>query len=196
MESEVSTRNGLYGFEFRDVDQRRVPEEERKTYEIKALWQRNHEIIRLAVLGYKQVEIAEILNIHPQTVSNTLNSNLGQLKTSDLRLEKDDEVRKITERVRVLTKKALDVYDEILTNESGRASLKEQKETADTVVLEMSGLRVPTRVQSQSTHSFLTKEELDQFKQRAITAARESGMIVDVEPEKVPEEEEKVEQTA
>ena len=43
----VETRNGLYGFEFRDVDLRRAAEGERKSYDIKQLWQRNHEILNL-----------------------------------------------------------------------------------------------------------------------------------------------------
>ena len=33
----VQTRDGLYGFEFREVDQRRVDPAERKRYEIKQL---------------------------------------------------------------------------------------------------------------------------------------------------------------
>ena len=88
MEDVIQTRNGLYGFEFLEEDQRRVPQEERKVYDVKQMWQRTHEIVNLAARGYKNVEIAEILNIHPQTVSNTLNGKLGQLKLSELRKER------------------------------------------------------------------------------------------------------------
>jgi predicted transcriptional regulator len=179
---EIQTRNGLYGFEFRDVDLRRKDEGERKTYEIKALWQRNHEIVNLAARGFKQVDIAKILNIDPQTVSNTLNSRLGTLKLSDIRQERDAEAKVVNEKIRVLTNKALAVYHEIFDNESGAATIKDQKEVADTVLLELSGLRAPTRVQSQSIHTVLTKEELTEFKNRAIEAARESGMIVETGP--------------
>ncbi|MBU2395666.1 MAG: hypothetical protein KKH70_20220, partial [Gammaproteobacteria bacterium] len=59
---DVQTREGLYGFDFREVDLRRVAEgEEKKTYNIKQLWQRSHEIINLAAQGFKNVDIAEIL---------------------------------------------------------------------------------------------------------------------------------------
>lgn len=177
----VQTREGLYGFEFRDVDQRRS--EERKTYDIKALWQRNHEIINLAARGFKGTEIAEILNIHPQTVSNTLNSELGQRKLSELRLGRDEEAKKTCEKIRVLTDKALSVYHEIFDDDSGESSLKDKKAVADTVALELSGLRAPTRIQNQSVNMTLTREELEGFKKRGIEAAREAGMIVDVEPE-------------
>ena len=178
----VQTRNGLYGFEFRDRDLRRAPEGERKTYEIKSLWQRNHEIINLAARGFKQTEIAEILNITPHTVSATLNSELGQKKLSEIRYERDLDAKKVSERIRVLTNKALDVYDKIFNDESGEMGLKEKKETADTVVLELSGLRAPTKIQSQSISTVLTPEELEAFKQRGMQTIE--GNVIEEEKER------------
>jgi predicted transcriptional regulator len=185
--SDTLVRNGLYGFEFRDIDERRVSREERKTYDIKQLWQRHHEIVNLAARGFKQTEIAEILNIDPQTVSNTLNSQLGQEKLSDIRLERDAEAKKISEKIRILTNKALQTYHEIFDDESGECGLKDKMKVADTVLLELSGLRVPTRVQAHHITTTLTQEELEEFKERGIKAAKEAGMIVEVEPEKLEE---------
>jgi DNA-binding CsgD family transcriptional regulator len=71
-DAEVQTRNGLYGFEFREPDKRRKSAEERKTYDIKQLWQRNHEIVNLAAMGYKGTEIAKILNINQQLVTHLI----------------------------------------------------------------------------------------------------------------------------
>ena len=178
----VQTRQGLYGFDFRDVDDRRVPEGgERKTYEIKALWQRNHEIVSLAARGFKGTEIAEILNIHPQTVSNTLNSELGEHKLSELRLGRDEDTKKVTEKIRVLTNKALDVYHEIFDDESGEASLKDKKALADTVALELSGLRAPTKIHNLSASYTLTKKEIESFKARGAKAVQESNVVIDAE---------------
>jgi predicted transcriptional regulator len=185
--SETLVRNSLYGFEFLEKDERRVDKEERKTPEIKQMWQRSHEIVNLAARGFKNVEIAEILNISPQTVSNTLNSELGERKLSEIRLERDAETKKIHEKVRVLTNKALQVYHEIFDDASGECGLKDKAKVADTVLLELSGLRAPTRLQGHMVHTVLTPEELDTFKQRGIAAAREAGKIVDIEPEPEPE---------
>lgn len=176
----VQTRNGLYGFEMRDVDRRRVPVGERKVYDIKQLWQHNHEIINLAVRGFKGSEIAKILNLDPQTVSNTLNSELGQHKLSDMRLERDEETKKVSEKIRKLTDKALETYNKIFDDESGELGLKDKGNFATSFLNEMSGLRAPTRIQSQSVHTTLTAEELEEFKTRGIKAARASGLIVDV----------------
>lgn len=172
----IQTRKGLYGFEYREPDRRRS--DERKSPNIKSLWQRNHEVVNLAARGFKNVEIAEILNIHPQTVSNTLNSELGERKLSELRESRDEEAKKVQEKIRVLTNKALDVYHQIFDDDSGECSLKDKKAAADTVALELSGLRAPTRVQSQSVSMHLTTEELEAFKQRGMKAAAESGMKI------------------
>jgi len=181
MATEIKNRNNLYGFEYIDEDRRRKPEGERKTYNIKQLWQRNHEIVNLAARGFKNVEIAEILNIDPQTVSNTLNSDLGQHKLSDIRLERDEEAKKISEKIRVLTDKALNIYHEIFDDESGELGLKDKGNFATSFLNEMSGLRAPTRIQSQSVSTVLTAEELAKFKERGIRAAKASGLVVDIE---------------
>lgn len=173
----VESRNGLYGFEFRDIDKRRV--EERSTYDIKQLWQRSHEIVNLSARGFKNVEIADILNITPATVSNTLNGELGQRKLSEIRLCRDDEAKKVTEKIRVLTNKALQTYHEIFDDETGEATIKDRKSVADTVLLELSGLRAPTKHISAN----LTSEEIEAFKHRGKVAAEQEGVVIDVEPE-------------
>lgn len=180
-EIEPQTRNGLYGFEMREQDLRRADEGQRKTYEIKQMWQRSHEIVNMAARGIKQVDIAKILNIDPMTVSNTLNSQLGEEKLAVIRQSRDEEAKIVSEKIRVLTNKAINVYHEIFDDESGNVSLMNKKEVADTVMLELSGLRVPTKVQSNSVHAFLNSDELEDFKKRGIEAARESGMIVEAE---------------
>ena len=188
-ESQIQTRNNLYGFDYLEPDQRRRKKEaEPLAYEIKQLWQRSHEIVNLSARGYKNKEIAQILNISPVTVSNTLNGKLGQYKLSEIRQDRDMETKKTVEKIRVLTDKALNVYHETFDNESGEATLKDRKSVADTVVLELSGLRVPTRVQSHSVHTTLTKDEIESFKERGTKAAHDSGIVIDVTPDNGDEE--------
>ena len=183
MSGEVQTRKGLYGFDFREPDKRRV--DNRKTYEIKSLWQRSHEIINLAARGYKNLDIADILGITPATVSNTLNSELGERKLSDIRFGRDEEAKKTSEKIRVLTNKALQTYHDIFDDESGESNLKDKKAVADTVVLELSGLRAPTKIHSVSASYTLTDEELENFKKRGLEAAREAGIAIEAEVKEV-----------
>src|SRR5574343_475754 len=54
-----------------------IPQENRK-YQIQHLWERHHQIKRLAIMGLTHKEIAKELEITPVTVSNVLNSDLMQ----------------------------------------------------------------------------------------------------------------------
>jgi predicted transcriptional regulator len=175
----VQRREGLYGFEFRDLDKRRREKAGRTTYDIKQLWQRNHEIINLAAKGFKNLEIAEILNVSKATVSSTLNSELGEKKLSEIRYGRDEEAKKVTEKIRVLTSKALATYHEIFDDESGDCSMKDKKSVADTVVLELSGLRAPTKIHSLSASYQLSKEELEAFKDRGMKAVNDAELTTE-----------------
>lgn len=168
----VTLRDGLYGFEMKEPDLRRVDPEERKRYDIKQLWQRSHEIINLAAQGFNNIDIAEMVGVTPACVSMTLNSELGQKKLSEIRLGRDEEAKKMTEKIRILTAKAFQVYHEIFDNESGEATIRDRKDVADTVVLELSGLRAPTKVQTHSIHTVLTSEEIEEFKKRGLAATK------------------------
>jgi len=175
---EVATRSGLYGFLERDADNRRVPRDERKTYDVKAFWQRHHEIVNLAAEGFKQTEIAEILHIDPQTVSNTLGSTIGAEKLAELRQIRDGEAKKRVEQIRILTEKAIGVYHEAFDNNGGEVTFKDRLATADKVLMELSGLRVPTKIQTHSVTALLTKEDIDEFKRRGIEASKDAGLVV------------------
>ena len=137
----------------------------------------------MAVRGWKNTAIAEILNINISTVSDTLNSELGEKKLSEMRLARDEEARKVSEKIRVLTDKALVVYHEFFDDVDSELGLKDKREGAKDFLNDMSGLRAPTRVQSLSASFQLTKDELEKFKQRGIQAAKDSGMIVEADIE-------------
>ena len=174
---QAQTQMSLYGFETRDVDNRRSGREH--TYDIKMLWQRSHEILGLALQGMKQTEIAKILNITPATVSNCLNSTLGKEKLSGMRGERDEHYVKINEEIKKLTMKALKTYHQLFDTPSVDDELK--KKTADTITLDIAGMRAPTKVDSRSLHMHATVEEIEEFKKRGFDAARDAGVVIDMQ---------------
>jgi predicted transcriptional regulator len=181
-------REGLYGLEFRSEDLRRVAREDKKTYDIKQLWNVHHEILNLRAQGYKENDIASILNITPQTVSNICNSTLGEEKLSIIRKERDEDAKITVEKIRVLKDKAIKVYHEIFDQKDDQGnplnvSIKDRLHCADVVMLELSGYKVPTRIQQTTTS--MTAAELLEFKQRGLQTAKDSGLIVDVTPKEI-----------
>lgn len=184
IEEVEDVRESLYGFRIRERDKRESAPGTRR-HEIKKLWSRSHEIINLDSLGYRHSEIAKMLDIKPQTVSNTLNSQLGREVCAEVRKTRDEEYETLRDDALELTKKAMKVYHEIFDEPdvTGRVPLKMKKETADTVVLELSGLRAPTQIQSQSMNMTLTPEDIEAFKQRGIAAAKAAGNLIEVKGE-------------
>lgn len=176
-------RKSLYGFKVREPDERLTKNPSGRIYEIKRLWSRSHEIVQLDSMGYRGSEIANMLNIHPQTVSNTLNSQLGRELQSEVRKTRDERYEDLRDEVLELTEKSLGIYKAILENESVYGA-KMLKETADTVVLNLSGLKAPTVVDSRHLHAHATLEEVEEFKRRGIEAAKASGKIVVIEESK------------
>ena len=171
----------LYGFDGRMCDGRRSSSG-RKTGNIKQLWQRSHEIINMASLGMKHTEIAKELNITTATVSNTVNSELGQKKISEIRKSRDEYVKECNEKVMDLTEKALNFYTQVLDSPANDPM---KLKVADTVMLELSGLRVPTKTQSNNLNLHATMEDINNFKRRGLEAARLRGDVVDVDYEEV-----------
>lgn len=178
MENNLAQRTSLYGFEMREHDPDRRFTNRDNSQDIKRLWQRQHEIIGMALQGFKHKDIAKALNIHPLTVSKTLNSELGEKKLSELREKRDEEYVEVSKEVSRLAEKALAIYEEIMDNPSGDLKLK--KETADTVLMDLGGHRAPTKIDTRSSHISATLEEINEFKRLGLKAAKEAGMLVEI----------------
>lgn len=159
----------------RDVDRRTSPE--RKSYDIKRLWQRNHEILRLAVLGWKHTEIAEHLGVTSVTVSNTVNSTLGREKLSIMEGTRDAETLDVMKEISDMAPKALKVYDEILDEES-TAALSLKKKTADTVLKDLLGYEAPKKFEGRFMHAHLNEDTIESIKERSRAAAAAAGVLV------------------
>ncbi len=98
-----------------------------------------------------------------------------------MRAARDEEYIDINEKVNELTIRSLNVYEELL---QPTIDPKMKKETADTVVLEIAGMRAPVRIRSENLNATATLEEIESFKTRGIEAARDAGLLVDVTPKK------------
>ena len=179
---EATRRRSLYGFEMREPDLRRT--ERKSVHDIKQLWQRSHEILALALRGMNNKDIAKTLSIHPVTVTNTMNSELGMKKLSAMREERDADNIKVSKRIAELVHKACDTYDAIFDAQTFEVSHELKKQTADTIMLEIAGYAAPKRIESRSMTAVATIEEIEEFKRRGMAAARESGMLVEIPGER------------
>ena len=102
-----------------------------------------------------------------------------------MRKERDESAIDVVKEVAKMFPKALEIYNKIL---DGEDVTKMQKDTADTVVMDIGGHRAPTKTQSQGGFLHMTPADIEEFKKRGIEAAKTSGLIVDAEFKEIKSE--------
>jgi len=182
----VGGEKSLYGFDMRSIDKRRTAPGTPKSYDIKMLWQKNHEILGLSLSGMSNVDIADRIGLTPRAISATVNSELGQKKLSEMREERDGQYIDIGKRVAELGAKAMNVYEEIFDSDTISYNLK--KKTSDTVLMDLGGHRAPTKLESRSVELTATLDEIEEFKRLGCAAAKEAGLLVELPEENLEKE--------
>lgn len=99
-----------------------LPHRKSPAYNIKKLRDRNMQVLRLTATGMKQKDVAEIVGVSPITVSNTINSDLGQAYLERLREEIDATAIQVARDMVRLGQKAVDHYRRVLDMEEGKTS--------------------------------------------------------------------------
>lgn len=143
-----------------------------RQYQLDNLKQIHHEIILLALLGYKQVEIAEKLEVTPVMVNYTLNSPIAQKKLEVMRMERDIRALDIPEELKETAPVALAEMQRMLihpnTGETNRRQIAEY-------ILDSCGYGPRSR--EEETKDGLTTEEIRTIKD----LARKQGYLAEVE---------------
>lgn len=158
-----------------------------RKYQPKQLNEKHHEILRLAMLGYSNVEIAERLSCTPATVSIVRNSGLGRQQASLLKAEADHSALETAKRIRELAPDAIEAIQQIMMNEELPANVRL---SAAKDVLDRAGYAAPKQVNVSSTTLNLTGDDLEGLKAIALQRAQANGMVIDVSPDREDSEEE------
>lgn len=142
-----------------------------RKYQIQQLWDLHHEIIRLALLGWKHLEIARELGVTGATVSNCLNSEIGRRHLELMRNARDAESIDLATEIRNNAPRAFKLLMELMDDDT--TATKERIAIAMDN-LNRAGYMPPKVVEGHFIHAHLTRQEIDEIKSRA----RESGMMV------------------
>lgn len=140
-----------------------------RQYQITKVWDVHHEIMRLALLGMKSVDIAHTLDITPVTVSYTLNSSLVRRQLDIMRSARDVDAIEVSRRIQALAPEAVKVLEELMEEGVPAIRLGAAKD-----VLDRAGHAAVKTLRTENIHAYLSKEEIDDIKSRA----REIGLCV------------------
>jgi hypothetical protein len=133
----------------------------------------------MTLLGWKPKAIAERLRITTQTVSNTINSPLGERKLGIMRQSRDADTFDAKTRIDNMIPDALLVYENILKREGvGKdCPISLMKGTADTITKDLGGLESPKKFEGRHLHAHLTAEDLKHINIRGKQLAIEEGVL-------------------
>jgi len=132
-------------------------------YKITHLWSIHHEILRRTFLGQKAPNIARILDITTQTVSNTLNSDLGKQILECMHERGADSVVDVQQRIQEHAPEALGVLIDTM-KDKGEDSRHRTKLAQD--ILDRAGLGAPRKIEAKVAHAMVTDELVEEMKIR------------------------------
>lgn len=151
----------------------RLPSEDRK-YQLLALNNNHHEILRYALLGYKPRQIADALGVTEPTVCNVLNGSKGRAQLAIMRGARDSKTIDVARDIAEFAPKCVEVLKEIIENDTNQPHLRGK------YALEMLGIAghvKPQRVQVQGSVHHLTSDDITAIKLRARQIAEQSGVL-------------------
>jgi predicted transcriptional regulator len=133
-----------------------------RQYQIEQLWDVHHEVVRLALIGMKQVDIASHLGVSPVMVSYTLRSPIVRDQLNNMHSARDIDAIDISKEIKALAPVAVKVLEELLEHDLPNIKLKAAQD-----VLDRAGFAAVKTIQTANIHAHLTKEDIDDIKRRA-----------------------------
>lgn len=146
---------------------------EGRKYQIQKLWDIHHEILRLLLLGWQPVKIAETLGVTPVMVSYTANSELVKRRLEVMRGARDAEALDLAVEIKRFAPEAFQMLQKIM-----RESDSEKNQIVIAMdAMDRAGYAPPKVIEGRFLHAHFTTEEIEDMKRRA----KESGQVVEGE---------------
>lgn len=145
--------------------------ETHKPYQIEQMWSVHHEIVRLAIIGMKHVDIANHLGISPVMVSYTLRSPIVQERLKNMEAARDIDAIDVAKEIQELAPKAVKVLEKLLDEGTENNQLRAAQD-----ILDRSGHAAVRLIKTENIHAHFSADEIEDMKKRA----REVGLITDI----------------
>ncbi len=144
-------------------------------HDLQKLHERNNRILEMKHQGLSNGDVAELAGVTPQTVSNTINSTIGQGRLEELNEKRTEEIVKVDVEVESRLRKSFDVLDDVLDNGNHGQKLK----AVDMILLKLGGYEAPKQVHGKILHGHVANPELlEALKVNGRKAAEDCGDLV------------------
>jgi len=132
-------------------------------YSIQHLWSIHHEILRRTFLGQKAPVVARVLGITSQTVSNTINSDLGRQILARMHDKGEDSVVDVQQRIIEHAPEALDVIVDSMKDHNEDSKLRTALAKD---ILDRAGLGAPRKIEGKVVHALFETGDIEEMKRR------------------------------
>ena len=157
---------------------RHKQQERVRKYAITQTWDLHHEIMRLSLIGMKQIDIADHLGVSPVMVSYTLKSPIVREKMDCMQAVRDMGAVDVAKEIKELAPKAIQVLGEIM-----ETAIKDgDRLRAAQDILDRSGHAAVKTIKTENLHAHFSADEIMEIKNRA----RDMGLMIDVCPAMSP----------
>ena len=146
------------------IDLRKTPPAMKKGFQVAEMHELHHEIARRLVLTQKPKDIAAELGCAYTTVISVKNSPVVQEQIRLLQGAQDATVIDVTERIRNLAPKAVEVLESIMNDEDASANIRSKNALA---ILDRAGHAPPKNVNIKGVVATVSADDLVKIKQRA-----------------------------
>ena len=150
---------------------RHQKEDTHKQYQIEQMWDIHHEICRLALIGMKQIDIANHLNVSPVMVSYTLRSPIVREQLNNMAAARDVDAVDISAEIKALAPQAVEVLESLLSDPIPSIQLKAAQD-----ILDRAGFAAVKTIRTENMHAHFNADEIMDIKKRA----REVGLLTDI----------------
>lgn len=162
----------------------RLASEEPRKYQIQTLQEMHHQILRLTILGWKPREIALNLNCTEATVGNVIHSELGRRQLRLMKSAADKAAIDVAAEIKRLSEKSIQGIEEMMDDPNTKQDVRS---TLFRDMLDRAGHAAPRVIQGQFAHTFLSREDLEEIKQRAneiraVQLPKAAESVIDLEP--------------
>lgn len=166
----------------RGRDRRKTPPGQKKRgFQVAEMWESHHEIARRIILGEKNVDIARIMNISEQQVSNVRNSPVVMDKLAIMSAARDAATVDLAKEILELAPIAIRRVKEALE----KGTVKGKELSAAGILKEANGIidreiGKPTQtINTRNLHGYVTPESLVDIKEQARKLAASSGQLAE-----------------
>ena len=153
-----------------------IPGEVRKTQIVREMNERHHEIARMVILGYKNIDIAKILDVTKEFVCAVRNAPPVKEQVAILAGARDAETVDVAKQIQLALPDCVKYLIDTVPDDDISDNLKSRNAFG---LLAIGGHSVTKNINVRGVHAVLTADDIKEIRENAANVAIEIGVMAE-----------------